>query len=371
MDEETLLRLKIRLLTEGARLPDTESGVRKGGAGPVGSRYFILPNGRACGVAVRDARSARVYGSAVLEPTDDERIWLYDGRFELRTVPRPQFYDLRTADGVPFYKIALLHGSSTLATTAYQMCRYWKTGEQCRFCTIPTSLQSGDTILEKTPEQIANVVRAALAEGVVSDLLITTGTPESEDMGINRIVAIVKRIRDFSDVPIGVQFEPPTDLEHIERVAAAGVNAVGMHLECADEKLRMSMCPGKQIHGPTDLYRRCWTKAVGHFGRGNVSTFLLHGLGENTDSTLKMAEDVCQLGVLPVVTPFRPASGSRLSGLVPSYVGRGEENIDFYKRVGALLYRSGLNPADTSAGCHKCGGCTPIQEAYDWARHNA
>ena len=36
MDTEDLLRLKIRLLTEGATLPESEYSGRKGGAGPIG-----------------------------------------------------------------------------------------------------------------------------------------------------------------------------------------------------------------------------------------------------------------------------------------------------------------------------------------------
>jgi hypothetical protein len=42
-------------------------------------------------------------------------------------------------------------------------------------------------------------------------------------------------------------------------------------------------------------------------------------------------------------------------------------SVDFYRKIGSILYRNNLNPKKTTAGCHSCGGCTPIQEAYDWA----
>lgn len=367
MDAEELLVLKIRLLTEGARFREGEWSVRRGGAGPVGGRYFVLPNGRACGVPVRTDEMAKTYNSAPLVPSDEPDVWIYDGRVELRAVPRPKFYDLETAEGVPYPKIALLHGDSTLATTVYQTCRYWSHGTQCKFCTIPMSFHSGDSILEKAPEQIAEVVQAAEKEGVARDVLLTTGTPETSDMGAERLVRIVEAIREISRIPIGVQFEPPTDEVMIKRIADAGANAVGIHIESADEAIREEMCPGKHQYGPLDLYKRSWQYALDYFGRGNVSTFILHGLGESIEKTLDITEELAEVGVLPVVAPVRPAPGSQLADYVPTYVGNLEPSVDFYKEVGKILLVHNLDPSKTVAGCHKCGGCTPDQEAYDWA----
>ncbi len=367
MDAEELLALKIRLLTQGATLPENEWPGRRGGAGPVGGRYFLLPNGRACGVPVRTGESARIYNSAPLEPTDRKDVWLYDGAVELRMIPRPRFYDLETKEGVPYHKIALLHGESTLATTVFQACRYWSHGTQCKFCTIPMSAHSGDSILEKAPEQISEVVEAAEKEGVISDVLLTTGTPETPDMGAERLVRIIESIRKVSKVPIGVQFEPPSDELMIKRVADAGASAVGIHIESADESVREEMCPGKHQYGPLDLYKRSWQYALDLFGRGNVSTFILHGLGESLEKTLAITDELAEVGVLPVVAPVRPAKGSQLSDYVPTYVGHLDRSLDFYKEVGRILFRHGLDPSRTAAGCHRCGGCTPDQEAYDWA----
>ena len=206
MDAEELLRLKVRLLTQGATISSNEYAGRKGGAGPVGGRYFLLPNGRSVGIPIRSGEQAAVFNSAPLEPTDDPSIWLYDNMIELKVVPRPLFYDLKTKDGIPYNQIALLHGDRTLATTIYQSCRYWSHGTQCKFCTIPLSHRYGDTVLEKIPEQVAEVVIAAEKEGVIDDILLTTGTPESEDMGIRRLIRVIEAIRKVSQLPIGVQF---------------------------------------------------------------------------------------------------------------------------------------------------------------------
>ncbi|TFG29942.1 radical SAM protein [Candidatus Thorarchaeota archaeon] len=366
MKSEELLRLKVRLLTEGATLPENEWSGRKGGAGPVGGRYFILPNGRSCGIPIRSKEQAIQFNSAPLEMTRDPSVWIYDHSIQLRIVPRPRFYDLKTDDGIPYHQIALLHGDRTLATTVYQYCRYWENGTQCKFCTIPFSYQSGDTILKKSSEQITEVVQAAQKEGVIDNVLLTTGSPDSEDIGTSHIIDIIRVIRKDSSIPIGVQFEPPVEVTDLQAVFDAGASAVGMHIETTDESIREEICPGKYHYGSLALYRTNWQNAIKIFPKGNVSTFILHGLGEDLQESLFKIRELAELGVMPVVAPFRPASGSQLSNYLPSYVGKLDESVEFYKQVGKILYENGLNPEKTFAGCHKCGGCTPIQEAYDW-----
>ena len=367
MDEEAILRLKVRLLTEGATLPESEWSGRKGGAGPVGGRYFFLPNGRACGVPIRGGKMAERFNSAPLTPTDNPMIWVYDSKTELRMVPRPKFYNFTTKDGTPYFQVALLHGSECLATTIYQSCHYWSNGTQCKFCTIPVSYESGDTILEKSPDQITEVLHAAEAEGVARSILLTTGTPDSDDLGCENLLQIVRKIRESSKIPIAVQFEPPFNKKYIDELAEAGVNAIAMHIESVDESIRQKICPGKSKHGSPTLYDESWKHALTLFDRGQVSTYILHGFGEDIDLTLKRIEEMAILGVIPVVAPVRPAFGSQLANFIPTYVGALEETVDFYKQIGKILHRWHLNPKQTLGGCHQCGGCTPIQEAFDWA----
>ncbi len=367
MKAEKELQLKVRLLTEGASLPEGESQGRKGGAGPVGGRYFQLPNGRACGIPIRTGEMAKRYNSAPLEPTDNPEIWIYDNSIEFKLIPKPKFYDLKTSDGIEYEKIALLHGSRTLATTVFQSCKYWSFGTECKFCTIPHSYTAGNTVLQKTPEQIVEVVLAAEREGVIDDVLLTTGTTESPDMGIENLVRTIEAIRESSRIPIGVQFEPPFDKSTIRLVADAGANAVGMHIESADESIREEICPGKHEHGSLDLYKRSWQNALDFFEKGSVSTYIMHGLGEDHSQTLSLVDELAEVGVMPIVAPVRPSGGSQLADYDPTYIHDLDGSVDLYKSIGKILYKHGLNPEKTVAGCHSCGGCTPIQEAYDWA----
>ncbi|MHA1907325.1 MAG: radical SAM protein [Candidatus Thorarchaeota archaeon] len=366
-NSEEILRLKVRLLTEGATIPKKHGSGRKGGAGPSGAKYFLLPNGRSCGIPIRRGRIAKKYNAAVLEPTDLDGIWLYDSKYSISEVPTPEFYGKATEDGIEYNKLALLHGTECIATTVLQSCRYWETGDQCKFCTIPNSHISGNTLLEKTPSQIAEIVRESEAAGVTKNVLLTTGTPDNPDSGIGRLAKIARGIRDVSKIPIAVQFEPPEDLSLIKEISDAGVNAVGIHIESFDDEIRERICPGKFRYASLDKYQAAWERALQFFDKGDVSTFVLYGLGEDEEITLQHCQSIASKGVLPIVTPVRPAPGSQLADYIPSYVNRLDATVEFYKRYGSILYNNLLNPRLTVGGCSRCGACTPIQEAYEWA----
>src|SRR5690606_21943600 len=96
--------------------------------------------------------------------------------------PRPRFYDLTTADGVPYWKIALLHLDS-LASTVLQTCTYWGTADQCRFCGIGVTLENGRTIAKKTPQMLAEVAVAARDLDGAVDVTLTTGSTATPDRG--------------------------------------------------------------------------------------------------------------------------------------------------------------------------------------------
>src|SRR5258708_8699700 len=64
---------------------------------------------------------------------------------------RPRYYELSTTDGIPYWKIALLHLDS-LASTVIQSCAYWDTDDQCRFCGIELTLKAGRTVPANRPQ---------------------------------------------------------------------------------------------------------------------------------------------------------------------------------------------------------------------------
>ena len=85
----------------------------------------------------------------------------------------------------------------------------------------------------------------------------------------------------------------------------------GMHLEAVTPELRARIMPGK-AQVPLERYFAAFAAAVPVFGRGQVSTYILAGLGDTPEAILDICEKLVALGVYPFVVPFVPISGTPL-----------------------------------------------------------
>ena len=315
---------------------------RRSGAGPSDDGHWVLDGAPATLPVKADSPWAiRGDGALIREGV------IVDAA--LRAVRRPRFYELRTADGIPYEQIARLHGRYVLATTVVQTCVRYKRDSRCRFCTIEEPLRSGETARVKLPEQIAEVARAAVRLDGVRQLVMTTGTSNGPDRGARHLTRCVMAVKDvLPDLPIQVQIEPPDDLAWIKRLRNAGTTAIGIHVESLDEEVRRRWTPGK-AKVSLERYEEAWTEAVTVFGRNRVSTYLLIGLGENPDELVKGAERLIAMGVYPFVVPYRPLAGAlaHADGVpAPSH----ELVADITDRVGRALRKAGMAGADQGAG---------------------
>jgi radical SAM protein (TIGR04043 family) len=327
---------------------------RPAGAGPSDDGHLVIDGANAA-LPVNPASPYQVR---------DGRLWLgeTDTGLSLQVVRRPRFYDLRTADGVRYEQIARLHGRDVLATTVVQTCIRYAEDERCRFCTIEESLRSGSTIAAKTPAQLAEVAEAAVRLDGVTQMVMTTGTTTGPDRGAGNLVRSVRAVlAAVPGLPIQVQIEPPADLRVIRELRAAGAASIGIHAESLDDRVRLRWMPGKGSV-PMAEYEAAWDYAVEVFGRNQVSTYLLIGLGEDPDELVAGAARLIERGVYPFVVPFRPMEGTLarrdgVPGPAPSLVR------DVSERVAALLKAAGMFGADQKAGCAACGACGVLQAA--------
>lgn len=336
---------------------------RKGGAGPLGGRYFLFENGTLVNVALWEDKKKT---NLILGKKDGDYLKIIDETNDklfakLKLVDEPHYYspEYVTSDGIPMKKIALVHGVDCLASTIYQKCKYWACGEACAFCGIELSLAQGNTILEKTPQQMIEVIRVAKKEGRCSHMTLTSGTEEAKDKGANRYVDLLKEVRkSFPDLPLHVQIEPLERFEFLYKLKDAGADTIGIHIETLNEKIRKKITPGKS-HIPYSAFEDNWKKAVEIFGKNQVETFILTGFGETTENLLPRLEKVIALGVIPFITPARSIPG--LKDLPPT---NSNDLIDTYLEAAKFMRNYGVNPLKNKAGCVKCGGCSAINQAY-------
>jgi radical SAM protein (TIGR04043 family) len=348
------------LQSRGVRLDDPTAGVasRKGGAGPSDHKALTI-DGTTVMVPVHTAPAVSSPYVAEAPDTAGRSRILRDGvaMGHVSFPKRPRFYDLATADGTPYWKIAVLHGRDVLATTVLQTCvRYQSRTKTCQFCAIGQSLAAGRTVERKTPAQLAEVAAAAVALDGVRHMVLTTGTPPGKDRGAAVLAESARAIKAAVDLPIQGQCEPPADDVWFTRMHDAGIDSLGMHLEAVTDPVRNRIMPGK-AQVPLTRYFDAFSAAVPVFGRGQVSTYIIAGLGDAPEAILTISERLIGLGVYPFVVPFVPISGTPLQDH-PAPTAAFMDAI--LRPLAAMLRRADLLAADIKAGCGKCGACSAL-----------
>ncbi|SIR88902.1 MSMEG_0568 family radical SAM protein [Williamsia sterculiae] len=289
---------------------------------------------------------------------------LYDGAdtgLDVMAVARPAFYDLYTDDGIRYERIAKLHGRDVLATTVVQTCVRYRADQRCRFCSIEESLRADQTEAVKRPGDLADVAEAAVRLDGVSQMVMTTGTSAGRDRGARHLARCVRAVRArVPALPIQVQCEPPADLSTITELRDAGADAIGIHVESLDDDVRRAWMPGKATV-PISDYRAAWTEAVRVFGRNQVSTYLIVGLGEDIDELVAGAADLIEIGVYPFVVPLRPQPGTLAVDVDGARAPDATVVEKVSRRVAEMLVAADMAGSGQRAGCAACGACSVLQ----------
>jgi radical SAM protein (TIGR04043 family) len=362
------------LQTKGLRLTslDQEHVSRRGGAGP-SDHQAITVDGTTLMVPIYTQTAWASPFTLSNEEMSDEGIHNADDTAQNKpfsqllsnSIPLadvtfakdPEFYKLSTADGIPYSHIATLHSTDVLATTVLQTCiRYESRRKACQFCSIGQSLRAGRTIAHKTPEQLAEVAKAAVELDGIKHIVMTTGTPAGADRGAKVMCESAKGIKAVVDVPIQGQCEPPKDPIWYQRMKDAGIDSLGMHLEVITPELRKTITPGKS-EVSLEEYFQAFEDAVAVFGRGQVSTYILAGLGDTEETIIDTCRKLVAMGVYPFVVPFVPISGTPLED-------RPAPTASFMEAVLRPLAQELVNLHMTSdkvkAGCARCGACSSL-----------
>ncbi|MHA1272884.1 MAG: radical SAM protein [Promethearchaeota archaeon] len=374
IDIHTILKKKTELLCKGVYLSEEflevyrSRGIdinfgRKGGAGPLGGRYFFLEDGETLvNVALWNDKKK---SNLTLKDWSDGYFEVYDERekgffCKMELIPEPKFYNKLTSDGIEMKKIALVHGYDCLSSTIYQKCKYWACGEACKFCGIELSLAYGTTILEKNYKQMNEVIAAAMEEGRCNHMTLTSGTTEESDKGAKRYIELLKGIRkEYPDLPLHIQIEPIDDLSYLEKLKDAGADTIGIHIEILDEFLREIITPGK-AKIPNDQFKKSWERAIDIFGKNQVETYILTGFGESPNDFIDSLEEVVSIGVIPYITPVRAIPGVKSTIPIMNH----NTLLEIYSLAAKMMKKYNVNPLEHKAGCVKCGGCSAINEAY-------
>ena len=268
---------------------------------------------------------------------------------QVETAGEPSFYSMRTSDGTPMAKVALRHGRDAVGSTVLQSCSYGRSA--CVFCAIAQSATSGSTVGRKSPAQMAEVALAAEREGY-SHFVLTTGRGAGQDHGALELARCAEAVKACSSLEVHVQYEPPDDpavTGELGRVA----DTAAINIESFDERVRARATPGK-AQTSLETYVEAWKDAVDAFGPGQVTSFVIAGLGETAESVVEGCRLLSSLGVYPFLLPLRPLAGTPVESRMPPAAG---EMMRLYEACAAVVAATGLRAVDAKAGCVRCGAC--------------
>jgi lipoyl synthase len=220
-------------------------------------------------------------------------------------------------------------------TTAYLMT--YKTGKctaNCGFCAQARASKSNTELLSRVtwPTFPTPSVLTALATGAKKGKIkrICIQALNYPDV-FAQLEALVKEIKKRSAIAVSVSCQP-LSRENIVRLANARVDRLGIALDAATEAL-FNKFKGKDagcVYTWESQFRQL-NQAIDVFGKGNVSTHVIVGLGESEKQALEVVQRCVDMGVLPALFAFTPVRGTALEAKLPP-------KLEAYRRVQLARY---------------------------------
>ena len=291
------------------------------------------------------------------------------GKFEVRKdnktyssvtmIPRPKFYNRLTSGNIPMYKVAVIVGPGHLRSVVDQRCIYQQTGQACKFCAVQYWWNAAAV---KQSEQVAETALAGYADGSVKHISMTTATLDTPDRGLANLVKTAKQIHYGANIPMMIESEPLLDHALLKSLLLEakrnGVTSISINIECFDRELSPEIMPAKGKI-PFQEYMKNWETALDIFGKNEVSTVAVVGIGEDDASLLKGIETAASLGVMTFLAPHSPAIGAAYEDMAPPSADR---MLALYEKAVGIYQQYGLDMCACSAGCVRGGGFSAIKD---------
>jgi len=294
----------------------------------------------------------------------DFEVCVGDNRYvDITLLPRPRFYDNATPGGIPRYKLAVVVGPGHLRSVVNQRCYYQSIGRPCKFCAVQ---RWWDADAEKSVEDIADTIVMAVEEGVVDHVSLTTGTLNTPGKGLEHLVEVAWLTQSRVSVPIMLEFEPLDDFSLLDkllkRAVQAGVTTVSCNIECFDERLRPQIMPEKG-RIPVATYLRTWEHCLKIFGKNDVFTVAVAGIGEDDTSLLDGIEMAASHDVMTFLVPHSPATGAVYENMQAPDPDR---MLTLYSWAVEIYRARCLDIRASKAGCVRGGGFSAIKDVAEF-----
>lgn len=251
---------------------------------------------------------------------DKEQFVLYKKDIKvckLTVLSSPNWYEKRTSNHTKMYDVLNVHNQNVLALTHYISCCYINAGKQCLYCSVESVGKSHLLNFDIRKQDIVETLREALKENCNYSLALSEGVKNNNDRGAKYFSSILKKISDDGLlIKSSVELAPPTNNSYIDLLYSSGASSIIMNMEFFDDKIRKTYCPGKGEIS-MERYIDALEYSVRIFGHGNVASVLIVGI-ESIDNTITCARLLLDIGVLPIIIPFKPYDNCSLNYKKPT-----------------------------------------------------
>ncbi len=318
----------------------------------VHSAFFLLDDALIVNTPINESYTSN---SPYNIRTDLNKFVLFKNNKEicnLSVIKPPKWYEKRTSNNTKMYDVLSVHNKNVLALTHYTNCYYLNIGKRCLYCSVQKSKIPQISDLEIRKQDIVETLLEALKENKDYSLALSEGVKNRDDCGAIYFSSILHKISE-SDILIksSVELAPPTKEIYIDMLRSSGATSIIMNMEFYDEEIRKKYCPGKGEIS-TRRYFDALSYAVKIFGKGNVASVLIVGV-EPKENTIACAKLLMDLGVLPVIVPFKPYDNCRLcNSNITSY-----EELDIISADVKRYFKTKNFKNICDSTCISCGAC--------------
>ena len=247
-----------------------------------------------------------------IDVSDNNELWLYYYCFPLCTVEidfEDKYCNRITESNIKFSNICFW-ATDRLRIHHNLTCCLKENGVGCKFCEILPCNK------KLSLHDIFSVLDYYIDNANTFNHFLIGGGSEPREQEYKTILKIVKHIRKKSDKKIYVMSLPPKNTTVLSDYFNAGVTQIGFNIEIFNPSIAQCIMPGKG-----KITRREYFDALEkstHFwgNSGNVRSLIIVGL-EQRASLVSGIEKLCQLGVMPILSVFRPIPGTFMENVVP------------------------------------------------------
>jgi len=188
---------------------------------------------------------------------------------------------------------------------------------------------------DKSVTEVLEVVRAAQEESGVTYVDFNTGHHDG-DAYLDILEPYIVRVKEATNLLIGVQTPPHHDLARYRELRRMGVNRVSFCFELHNRARFEEVCPGKHRQYGLDRYLRAVEYCANEVGRTGrefepwvVNGEIIAGL-EPAEDSIAAIDWITKVGAVPTICVFRPLVGTALADLPPP---RTEDVVPVFRRL--------------------------------------